>query len=168
MPTEQLLQQCHELRVDQFTRTLSTLPPTNAFRSRPGPSAIGKQETPVRTLDWLDAAYQSELASVRLLSDLDAHQCSDLSGLVRFSSSLDRPETAPWSTYAHGLQEERARGGLAAYLVSRIPEVAPVAPTVKALSDEVRAYAHNTSLSRLALVNTTTASSAEKRHRWKR
>ncbi|PPF46724.1 hypothetical protein C5B85_00030 [Pseudoclavibacter sp. AY1F1] len=107
----------------------------------------------MQTPDWLDAAYQSELASVRLLRDLDAHQCSDLYGLVRFSSSLDLPETAPWSTYAHVLQEERARGGLAAYLVSRIPEVAPVTPAVKALSDEFRAYAHNTSLSRLALVN---------------
>lgn len=156
MPTEQLLHLRHELRVDQFThgeRTLHTLPTTNAFGSRPGPSAIGKREAPVQTLDWLDAAYQSELASVRLMRDLDAHQCSDLSGLVRFSSSLDRPETAPWSTYAHVLQEERARGGLAAYLVSRIPEVAPVTPTVKALSDEFRAYAHTTSLSRLALVN---------------
>ncbi|MBS3177220.1 MULTISPECIES: hypothetical protein [unclassified Pseudoclavibacter] len=156
MPSEQLLQLRHELRVEQFTHgewTLHTLPPTNAFGSRPGPYAIGKREAPVQTLEWLDAAYQSELASVRLLRDLDAHQCSDLSGLVRFSSGLDRPETAPWSTYAHVLQEERARGGLAAYLVSRIPEVAPVTPAVKALSDEFRAYAHDTSLARLALFN---------------
>lgn len=156
MPTEQLLQLRHELRVEQFThseRILHTLPPTNAFGARPGPYAIGKRETPVQTLDWLDAAYQSELSSVRLLRDLDGHQCSDLTGLVRFSSGQDHTETTPWSTYAHVLQEERARGGLAAYLVSRIPEVAPVTPTVKALSDEFRAYAHDTSLSRLALVN---------------
>ncbi|PPF46722.1 hypothetical protein C5B85_00020 [Pseudoclavibacter sp. AY1F1] len=156
MPTEQLLHLRHELRLEQFTHNeqiLRTLPPANTFGARPGPYAIGKREMEAVTLDWLDAAHQAEVTSVRLLSALDTHQISDLGGLVRFSSGLARTESAPWSTYAHVLQEERARGSLAAYLVSRIPEVAPVTPTVKALSDEFRAYAHNTSLSRLALVN---------------
>ncbi|PPF74926.1 hypothetical protein [Pseudoclavibacter sp. Z016] len=156
VPSERLLQLRHELRIEQFTyneRTLYTLPPTNAFGARPGSYAIGKREHHGLTIDWLEGAYESELTSVRFLRDLDVTQCSDLSGLVRFSSGRDRPETAPWSTYAHVLQEERARGGLAAYLISRIPEVAPVPPTVRALAEDFRAYAHNTSLARVALVN---------------
>lgn len=156
MPTEQLLNLRHELRIEQFThteRSLHTLPPTNPFGPRPGAYAIGKREMQVQTLDWLEAAHQAEVATVRLLSKLDANQSADLDALIRFSSGRDRPEGTPWPTYAHVMQEERARGGLAAYLVARIPEVAPVSPTVKSLAHEFRTYAHDTSVSRLALVN---------------
>ncbi|PPF38524.1 hypothetical protein [Pseudoclavibacter sp. AY1H1] len=156
MPTERLLHLRHELRIEQFThgeRTLHTLPPTNPARPRPGAYAIGKRETQALMLTDLDFEYQAELQSVRFLHQLDTYQCSDLDGLVRFSSGRDHPEGTPWSTYAHVMQEERARGGLAAYLVSRVPEVAPVTATMRSLSQEFRAYAHKTSISRLALVH---------------
>lgn len=125
MPSRRLLALKLELALDQHAhneRPILVLAAPDLTGSRPGRSAIGRRETQALTADQIEEACARELASVELLETLPTGAWRQMSDLVAFSSGRDATNRLTWSTVAHVLQEERARGGLAAYLVQKSPE----------------------------------------------
>lgn len=125
MPSRRLLALKLELALDQHAhneRPILLLAAPDPSLPRPGRQAIGRRETQASTADQIEQGFAHELASVEVLESLPRGTWRQMSDLVAFSSSRDATNRLTWSTVAHVVQEEHARGGLAAYLVQKSPE----------------------------------------------